>query len=206
LALLAAAALGANAVTCADDSAVNPGVAGKLPGKPASFAPAVLMPNAQVPSAPATLDPGRRAAALEALGLQAPEAAGDEAAPTFDALRLTAAQPWVENAAFLVMTGAQTVHPESSMQFPAAPSGFAALRMRVEQGASYLVDFAVRGEGAGAYQVKSDSLTLTVDDPHATADHVLTAVEAAGSGWVTVRLERSAGGFHLYAVELTRIR
>ena len=117
---------------------------------PVQRPPAILMPNAQVPAAPGPVEAGRLAGILEGLG-----ESGDAAAA--ESLRLTAATPWLDDRAYLILQSPGSVHPESSIRFDAGQSGFPGLKLNVEAGRVYLLDFAVRAEGPGSYRVEAES-------------------------------------------------
>lgn len=201
IALLACTGTAAAAEPPADAPA---GLAEAITLKPASFAPAVLMPGAQVPPAPAPLGAEARAAAIAELGLAAVE--GSAESPPGQPVRLTPAEPWREDVGYLVISDAGTVHPESSIELPAGPPAQAALRLKVEQGGAWLVEFLVHGAGPGSYELGADSVRRVVEDPSGRLEHVVTALNAEADGWVTLRLARRGAGFHLYAVEFTRLR
>lgn len=173
--------------------------------RPVHYAPAVLMPNEQVPDAPAPLDDGQRRAWLESVVAAAPGAEQERAAGTvdFETMILTAAGPYLAGQAYLVLTRPQSVHPESTVRFEDDPAAMTAVKVNVVEGRSYLVDFSVRARGPGVYHVDADSAARKFDDAHGALQHVLIALRADASGWTTVRLRREGGGYHLYSVRVT---
>jgi hypothetical protein len=202
--LAAVALLAVAGVPAADEQQVS-GDAVALPGtievltvKPAKIAPAVLMPNAQVPSTPPPIDAAQRAAWLAG---QAAADAGDAAAAT--TIVLGPAMLSVSDRAHLVLTRPVSVHPEATIEFAADPGGIAAVRLKVQAGETYLLDFAVSALGQGVYTLAADSGQREFADPEGALRHLLIGLKAEASGWTNVRLQRGGAGYHLHAVAVT---
>jgi hypothetical protein len=205
----------------ADERQVNgdvvalPGTIEVLTVKPAKIAPAVLMPNAPVPGAPPPIDAAQRAAWLAGHaaadgGEAAAAGEGDEAEAAADGPETTAttivlgpATLAAADRAYLVLTRPVSVHPEATIEFAADPGGMAAVRLKVQAGATYLLDFAVSGLGQGVYTLAADSGLREFADPEGALRHLLIGLKAEASGWTSVRLQRSGAGYHLHSVEVT---
>jgi hypothetical protein len=168
--------------------------------RPATYRPAVLMPNAQAPAAPPATDAGEVRDWWAAQ--QADSEAGNERGDPVTIV-LGPAQPVAVDRAYLVLTRPRSVHPETTIEFDAEAGGLAAVRLRVEAGKTYLLDFAVTGLGAGEYEIAADSARRTYPDPDAVARHLQIGLHAAAGGWTTVRLQRTGAGFHLHLVTVT---
>lgn len=180
--------------------------------QPPQIAPAVLMPNALVPTAP----PPFERAALEAWLQQQGSQAGDSepaakegaeaapAAPAIETIVLGPATPSIADRAHLVLTGPQLVHPETTVEFAADSPGMAGVKLKLRAGETYLLDFAVSGTGPGVYAIAVDSSRRAFEDPDGGLRHVLIGVKAEAGGWTTVRLQREGSGYHLHSVAITR--
>jgi hypothetical protein len=198
--LVAAALLLVSGVRAADEPLAS-GDVGGLPGtidvltvKPAKIAPAVLMPNAQAPNAPPPIDAAQRAAWLAGQATQSTESS---------TIVLSPAKLSEADRAQLVLTRPLTVHPETTVEFAADSGGMAGVRLKVQAGATYLLDFAVSGLGQGVYTLAADSGQREFDDPAGAPRHLLIGLKAEADGWTTVRLQRSGAGYHLHSVEIT---
>lgn len=182
--------------------------------KPPQIAPAVLMPNALVPTAPPPLERAALEAWLQqqvsqsrAGELQPADGEGAEAAPVAPALEtivLGPATPSIADRAHLVLTSPQSVHPETTVEFAADSPGIVGVKLKLRAGETYLLDFAVSGTGPGVYAMAVDSSRRAFDDPHGSLRHVLIGVTAEAGGWTTVRLQREGAGYHLHSVAITR--
>jgi len=170
---------------------------------------AILMPNAQTPEPPALLDSKTKSGILKNLGGSAEiPAPGDIKAPSkpvLEHLLLSARQPFFSEQGFLTLALAYAVHPETAIKFNSNYPGSAGLKLKVEKGHTYLLDFAVRSGTSGTYRVQTESGKQEFDDTSASKDHLLVALKATSSGWTTVRLSRDGTEYHLYYVEVTRV-
>ena len=192
--LLVTGALVANEQPVSGDVGGLPGTIDVLTVKPVKIAPAVLMPNAQVPGAPPPIDAAQRAAWLAGQATQATE---------LSTIVLSPATLSVADRAQLVLTRPLTVHPETTVEFAADPDGMASVRLKVQAGATYLLDFAVSGLGQGVYTLAAESGQREFDDPEGAPRHLLIGLKAEATGWTGVRLQRSGAGFHLHSVEIS---
>ncbi len=170
---------------------------------------AVLMPNAQTPTPPEPLNSERKSEILQDLGETAanPEAKEPEAksAPVLVHLKLSARQPFFRDQAFLTLVRASSVHPETAIKFNEDLPGSAAIKLKVETGRTYLLDFAVKSWGSGSYLLETESGKQKFEDESAGKQHILVALAATSSGWTTVRIKREGAGYHLYYVEITQV-
>ena len=170
---------------------------------------AILMPNAQTPEPPAPLDAKTKSAILKSLGGSGDiPAAGDvkaQAKPVLEHLLLTAKQPFFSEQGFLTLTLAHTVHPQTSITFNSSNPGSTGVKLKVEKGRTYLLDFAVKSSESGIYLLETESGQQEFEDTSASKEHILVALNATSSGWTTVRLHRKGTGYHLYSVEVTRV-
>jgi hypothetical protein len=206
-------ALATDALEARGAAAALPGTIEVLTVKPAKIAPAVLMPNAQVPGAPPPIDAAERAAWLagQAVAAEGGDAAAQEGAGAgtpgtttiVPSIVLGPATPSVAGRAYLVLTRPLTVHPETTVEFAADPAAMVGVRLKVRAGETYLLDFAVSGQGQGVYAIAADSGQREFDDPEGALGHLLIGLKAEASGWTTVRLQRSGAGYHLHSVEVS---
>lgn len=204
LALLLACSAHAAAEDVAQQAtATLPGTIEVLTVKPAKMAPAVLMPNTEVPLAPPPTDAAARTAWLAAQAEAAAPGAASTAATAATTLVLGPAMLSVADRAHLVLTRPLTVHPEATIEFAADTDGMAGVRLKVRAGETYLLDFAVSGRGRGVYTIAADSQAREFDDPEGALRRLLIGLKAEASGWTTVRLQRSGAGYHLHSVEVS---
>jgi len=163
--------------------------------KPSSGPVAILAPNALIPQAPKPLSPKRMDEILSSL----------EAVPGGEQFVLDTKDFYIEDRAYLTLTQPTSVHPESSIVLDSEHSGVLGVKLNLEEGGRYLVDFAVTGKGRGEYTVMTESGTREFADEHAGLRHVVLAINARASGWTMIRLKRSGEGFHFYSVTVTRL-
>lgn len=173
---------------------------------PVQRAPALLAPNARTPVPPALLDQARRQQILgSVLHREGDQTAGDtsnDPEPT-ETIVLSAATPFHEAKGILTLVQPFTVHPETGIHMRGTQPGSVGVKVRVEQGNHYLVDFVVRSAVPGVYQLESAGESQEVSDSNASLGHVLLALSAQSTGWATVRLKRPESDFFLYSVEVT---
>lgn len=169
---------------------------------------AILMPNAQTPGPPAPLDSQTKSEILKSLGgsqdNQAPAEIKAQTQAGLEHLLLSAQQPFVSGKGLLTLALAYSVHPETSIKFNSNYPGSAAVKLKVDKGQTYLLDFAVRSSGSGTYLVETESGKQAFEDETGTRQHILVALSAAASGWTTIRLSRDGAEYYLYFVEVTR--
>ena len=164
--------------------------------KPMQRPPAILMPDV---TPPPPLADEEKQNALRAIG-GSPASVNEGAG-----FVLSAATPWVEDKGYLVLTGAQTVHPESAIEFGPDGGGVLGVKLNVVKGGLYLVEFAVSAVGPGTYRVSADSEGQDFEDPHAKSRHLLIGLRAETDGWTNVRLQRTGAGYKLHSVEITSV-
>jgi hypothetical protein len=165
------------------------------------------MPNAQTPVPPDLLDSQKKAEILHALGgTEAVKEPETQSGLELEHLMLSAKQPFVSEQAFLTLALAYAVHPETAIKFNKDFPGSAAVKLKVKKGQTYLLDFAVKSWGSGNYLLETESGKQKFEDESASKQHILVALKATSSGWTTARLKREDSGFHLYYVEITRVK
>jgi len=176
---------------------------------PVQRSAAILMPNAQTPEPPVPLGAKTKTEILQSLAgsadIQAPGNIEAQSTPVLEHLLLSAKQPYVSEQGFLTLSQAYTVHPETAINFNSDSPGSAGLKLKVEKGRTYLLDFAVKSNESGTYLLEAEGKKHEFEDNSATKEHILVALNATSSGWTTVRLDRGGTGFHLYYVEVTRV-
>lgn len=168
---------------------------------------ALLAPNAQTPVKPESLNQEQQRQILAALGGDASDdtSSGASAEPvSFGTIALSAANMVHADQGVLTLVQPHTVHPETGIHMRGSEPGSVGVKVRVEEGGRYLVDFLVRGAVPGIYQLDTEGGTQTVEDSLGEREHVVLALSAGSSGWTTVRLRRPDSDFFLYAVEITR--
>jgi hypothetical protein len=163
--------------------------------KPSNRPAAIFAPNALIPEAPKPLSPERMDKILSGL----------EGEPGGEQIVLDSKQPYIEDRAYLTLTLPAVMHPESSVFFDAAHDGVLGVKVNLDEGGRYLLDFAVTGKGSGNYSVMTESGTRELVDENAGLRHVLLGLNAKASGWTMVRLKRAGEGFHFYSVTVTRL-
>ena len=174
---------------------------------PVKRAIALLAPNAQTPPPPAALGPEQRLQIMAALAGQenddptsAPATPGSEV----ETIVLSAARTVAEEKGVLTLVQPYTVHPETGIHMRGSDPGSVGVKIKVEEGDRYLVDFRVRSAVPGIYQLDTETEALVVDDAQGDREHVLLGLNAGSSGWTTVRLRRPDSDFFIYSVEVTR--
>ncbi len=176
---------------------------------PVQRSAAILMPNAQTPVPPAPLDATTKSEILKSLGgsgeLPAPGGGGAEEKPVLEHLLLSARHPYFSEQGFLTLNLAYRVHPETAINFNSAYPGSAGVKMKVEKGRTYLLDFSVQSWGGGTYLLETAGGKQTFEDEAGSKKHILVALKATSSGWTTVRLSRDGTDYHLYSVEIMRV-
>ena len=156
---------------------------------------AILAPNAQVAGPPEPVDPAMKKEALAGIS-------GVEGGAQFV---LTSRQPYIKEQGYLTLTLPHTVHPESAIVFNTDFPGAVGVKLKVENGGLYLVDFAVKAAGAGVYKVVTESGMQEFEDSNGKLEHLLIALSADASGWTTMRMNRTGASYNLYSVEVTRV-
>ncbi len=170
---------------------------------------AILMPNAQTPEPPEPLDATTKSSILKSLGGSGdvPPAGDVKAQPQalLEHLLLSAKQPFFSERGLLTLALAYTVHPETAINFNSNFPGSAGVKLKVEKGRTYLLDFAVKSWGSGTYLLETESGNQEFADQSGSKEHILVALNATSSGWTTIRLNRDGTDYHLYYVEVTRV-
>ncbi len=121
-----------------------------------------------------------------------------------DHIVLSARNPFYNEKGYLTATLPYTFHPESAIVFNKNFPGLMNVKLNIEKGGIYLVDYAVKAIGAGTYKVVTESGEQEFADPGGTMEHIMVGINAGASGWTTVRLQREGTGYNLYSVEVTR--
>ena len=83
------------------------------------------------------------------------------------------------------------------------------VRMRVEEGARYLIDFHVDPRHRMTFELEGAGISMEYE-MEASDEHILLIVEPEGSWWITLRLRPQAANnyassFHFYGVEVSRL-
>ena len=165
--------------------------------KPKRGPAAIMLPAA---GPPPPLDDETKREALTALnGDMEKKATGETASFVLDS-----ETPYRAGQGYLILNRPRTVHPEAAIEF--GPEGGAVLgvKLNVEEGGLYLLDFAVSATEQGFYRVSADTAEQTFEDPHARSRHLLIALRARADGWTTIRLQRPGSAYSLHQVEITR--
>lgn len=176
--------------------------------KPSSRMVAILAPNARVPDAPKPIGQAMTGEILKNIGGtgQVPSADDPDATPQpgLQHIVLTPKQPFIDEKGYLRLTLPQTFHPESPIVFSKEYPNTMSVRLKVEEGGLYLVDFTVKGMGAGSFKVVTEGGGQEFNDSAGTLGHVLIALSAATTGWTGVSMTHTGTGYNLYSVEVTR--
>jgi len=172
---------------------------------PVQRAIALLAPNAQTPPPPAMLDPDQRVQIMAGLaGMENDSAARSAAGSAAETIVLSAARTVVEEKGVLTLVQPYTLHPETGIHMRGSEPGSIGVKVKVDAGDRYLLDFRVKSAVPGIYQLDAEGNNLVIDDALGDREHVLLGLNAGSSGWTTVRLRRPDSDFFLYSVEITR--
>jgi hypothetical protein len=127
--------------------------------------------------------------------------------PVLDHIELTPRQPWFNERGNIRTTLAYTASAGTvpSWNFNKNFPGAMTVNLKVEEGETYLVDFSVSSWGSGTYRVETDAGEQEFADNGGDLEHVLVALNASESGWVSVRLNREGTGYYTYAVIVNRM-
>jgi len=127
--------------------------------------------------------------------------------PVLDHIELSARRPWVQEKGYVKFFLPYSINPAAaSTDFNTNYPGSMTVVLKVEQGATYLADFAVKSWGAGTYVVETEGGSQEFGDPQGNLEHVLVALQATESGWIDVKFERPEGtGYYLYSVKVDRM-
>jgi len=176
--------------------------------KPSNRPVAIMAPNARVPAPPSPIDPSTMKKILLGIGGsgEIPSAGSYQAAPdpVLDHIVLTAKNPWYNERGYLRLTLPYGFHPESSIEFNKNFPNILDVKLNVENGGLYLVDFSVKAIGAGTYNVETESGNQAFEDSKGSMEHVLIALSAGASGWTSLQMKREGTGYQLYSVEVTK--
>ena len=127
--------------------------------------------------------------------------------PVLDHIELTPRQPWFHDKGNVRTVLAYTVSTGTapSWQFNTNFPGGMTVNLKVEEGRTYLVDFAVSSWGNGTYRVETDAGDQEFADAGGDLEHVLVGLNATESGWVKVQLSREGTGYYAYSVIVNRM-
>jgi hypothetical protein len=126
--------------------------------------------------------------------------------PVLDHIELSARQTWANEKGYLDFLLPYDINPATpSINFNKNFPGRLTVRLKVEEGKTYLVDFAVSSWGSGTYSVETSGGEQEFDDPQGNLEHVLVALNATESGWTDVRFDRTGTGHYLYTVTVDRM-
>jgi hypothetical protein len=127
--------------------------------------------------------------------------------PVLDHIELSARRLWVNEKGYLDFILPYELNPSTpSINFNKNFPGIMTVRLKVEEGKNYLVDFSVKSWGQGTYRVETSGGEQEFDDPQGKLEHVLVALSATESGWTNVKFQRLGdSGHYLFTVHVDRI-
>lgn len=127
--------------------------------------------------------------------------------PVLDHIELSARSTWVHEKGYLDFVLPYDINPATpSITFNKNFPGAMTVKLKVEEGETYLVDFAVSSWGKGTYRIETSGGEQEFDDPQGKLEHVLVALNATESGWTNVRFKRTGdSGHYLYSVRVDRM-
>ena len=159
------------------------------------------------PIEPETMDLVGNAIGGGGFGGAAPGGFQNPGPPVLDHIELSARQMWVNEKGYLDFVLPYQMNPSTpSINFNKNFPGQMTVKLKVEEGKSYLVDFAVSSWGKGTYKVETSGGAQEFDDPQGKLEHVLVALHATESGWTDVRFERLGdSGHYLYTIIVNRM-
>lgn len=126
--------------------------------------------------------------------------------PVLDHIELSARRPWFPERANVEFLLPYDVNPGTpSVTFNKNFPGLLRVNLKLEEGRSYLIDFALSSWGAGTYRIEVEGASQEFEDPQGDLTHVLVAVQATESGWVGLDFRREGTGYYLYTVTADRV-
>jgi len=127
--------------------------------------------------------------------------------PVLDHIELSARTLWIHEKGYLDFVLPYQLNPSTpSINFNKNFPGVMTVRLKVEEGKTYLVDFAVSSWANGTYRVETSGGEQEFDDPQGKLEHVLVALNATESGWTNVRFQRLGdSGHYLFTVHVDRM-
>jgi hypothetical protein len=121
-----------------------------------------------------------------------------------DHFRLTIQEPEEENRGFLELIAPSTVDPRRGAFFSSGSAGQVVLHLYIEQGRTYLIDFAVNSWEKARYRVTAESSDQVYEFAQDNCCHVLAKLLANSLGWTQLALTQDTGpGFYLHTIDVT---
>ncbi len=127
--------------------------------------------------------------------------------PVLDHIELSARRMWVNEKGYLYFLLPFSLDPSSpSINFNKNYPGSMIVKLKVEEGETYLIDFAVKSWGKGTYRIETSGGSQEFEDTQGKLEHVLIALNATESGWTDVGFDRTGDtGHYLYSVRVDRM-
>lgn len=127
--------------------------------------------------------------------------------PVLDHIELSARRPWVNEKGYLHFLLPFSLNPSSpSINFNKNFPGLLTVKLKVEEGETYLVDFVVSSWGKGTYRVETSGGEQEFADTQGKLEHVLVALHATENGWTDIKFNRTGDtGHYLFTVHVDRI-
>lgn len=127
--------------------------------------------------------------------------------PVLDHIELSARRLWVNEKGYLDFLLPYQLNPSMpSINFNKNFPGSMTVRLKVEEGKTYVVDFAVKSWGQGTYRIETSGGTQEFEDIQGKLEHILVALNATESGWTDIKFDRTGDtGHYLFTVHVDRM-
>ena len=127
--------------------------------------------------------------------------------PVLDHIELSARRPWVNEKGYLNFVLPFSLNPSSpSINFNKNFPGSLTVKLKVEEGETYVVDFSVKSWGSGTYRVETSGGSQEFADTQGKLEHVLVVLHATETGWTDIEFDRAGdSGHYLYSVRVDRM-
>lgn len=197
------------AAVAAADFVVGAGRARAVRGAPPAAIRARVADGAPPPSLPGPVPSQTKVIVMGALGggpSGGPADVQNPGPPVLDHIELSARRPWANEKGyveFLLPYDVDTSVP--AVNFNKNYPGVLEVHLKLEEGRSYLVDFALSSWGAGTYRAEVDGFAQEFADPKGELEHVLVALQATEDGWTRISFRREGTGYYLYTVTAERV-
>lgn len=127
--------------------------------------------------------------------------------PVLNHIELSARRPWVNEKGYLYFLLPFSLNPSSpSINFNKNFPGSLTVKLKVQEGETYLVDFSVKSWGSGTYRIETSGGSQEFADTQGKLEHVLVVLHATESGWTDIKFDRTGDSGHdLFTVHVDRM-
>lgn len=207
---LASADLPANTVAAV--FTVAPGVTASVRARTAERPPARIRQKGEAPQVPPGAPDPVPQETMDRIAVALGGGAGDRGVrmpgnPVYGNVAFSLRRMGVNEAGDLDAALSYDLDPSAAAtQFIKNSAGSMTIRLRVEEGKTYVVDFSVKSSGSGIYRVETSGGSRDFEDNQGQLEHVLVVLEATESGWTEVDIGRMGDSRHwVLEVRVSRI-